>query len=61
MPPTIPAIMPEIMGAPEAKAIPRHKGKATRKTTTPERRSFKWNLFFSVKLVMRQPFIIKNN
>ncbi|MNR67888.1 hypothetical protein D3C85_1921190 [compost metagenome] len=41
IPPTIPAIMPEIMGAPEAKAIPKHSGNATRNTTTPDRRSFK--------------------
>jgi hypothetical protein len=28
MPPTIPEMIPENNGAPEAKAIPRHKGKA---------------------------------
>lgn len=33
-PPTIPASTPDIKGAPEAKAIPKHKGKATKKTTT---------------------------
>ena len=36
MPPTTPAIMPEINGAPEPSAIPRHKGSATRKTTMDE-------------------------
>ena len=34
-PPTIPAITPAKGGAPEAKAIPRQSGKATRKTTSP--------------------------
>src|SRR6056297_465702 len=33
MPPTIPAIRPEKSGAPEASAIPRQSGSATRKTT----------------------------
>jgi hypothetical protein len=35
MPPTIPAIMPENKGAPDASAMPRHSGTATRKTTRP--------------------------
>ena len=35
-PPTIPAMTPEIAEAPDAKAIPRHKGMATKKTTKPE-------------------------
>ena len=32
IPPTIPEIMPENKGAPEARAIPRHNGSATKKT-----------------------------
>lgn len=39
MPPIIPAIIPEKAGAPEARAIPRHKGNATRKTTREDLRS----------------------
>ena len=38
-PPTIPAINPENKGAPEASAIPRHSGSATRKTTKPDNKS----------------------
>ena len=33
IPPTIPAIRPENNGAPLAKAIPKHKGSATKNTT----------------------------
>src|SRR6185295_4995243 len=33
-PPATPAISPETRGAPEARAMPKHNGKATRKTTT---------------------------
>ena len=32
IPPTIPAIIPENNGAPDANAIPKHKGTATKKT-----------------------------
>lgn len=39
IPPTIPAIKPEIGGAPEAMARPRHKGSATRKTDSEALRS----------------------
>ena len=39
MPPTIPASTPENNGAPDASAIPRHKGSATRNTTRPAVRS----------------------
>ena len=39
IPPTTPEIIPENKGAPLAKAIPRHNGKATRKTTKPEAKS----------------------
>jgi hypothetical protein len=35
----MPAIKPDNGGAPEAKAMPRHKGSATRKTTTEAGRS----------------------
>jgi hypothetical protein len=35
IPPTMPATKPEISGAPEASATPRHNGSATRKTTSP--------------------------
>ena len=33
IPPTIPAIIPANNGAPDANAIPRHNGTATKKTT----------------------------
>ena len=33
IPPTIPAMIPENRGAPEASAIPRHNGTATKNTT----------------------------
>lgn len=39
IPPTIPEIIPENNGAPEAIAIPKHKGSATKKTTKPEAKS----------------------
>jgi hypothetical protein len=39
IPPTIPAKSPEAKGAFEARATPRHKGRATRKTTNPEIKS----------------------
>jgi len=41
IPPTIPAIIPENRGAPEPNAIPKHRGSATRKTTTEEGRSYR--------------------
>ena len=34
-PPIMPAFKPEKSGAPDAMAIPRHKGRATRNTTKP--------------------------
>jgi len=40
IPPTMPAIIPENNGAPDASAIPKHKGSATRKTTNPAGKSF---------------------
>ncbi len=39
IPPTIPATTPEKRGAPEAKAIPKHKGIATKKTTMEDGKS----------------------
>jgi hypothetical protein len=39
MPPTIPAISPLKNGAPDASAIPKHKGTATRKTTILDEKS----------------------
>src|SRR6218665_1806018 len=36
IPPTIPAITPDNGGAPDANAIPRHNGNATRNTTRPD-------------------------
>jgi hypothetical protein len=39
-PPIIPEINPENKGAPLARAIPKHKGKATKNTTTLAGRSF---------------------
>lgn len=35
IPPIIPDIIPANGGAPDANAIPKHSGKATRKTTNP--------------------------
>jgi hypothetical protein len=43
IPPTIPAIIPENKGAPDANAIPKHNGSATKKTTKPAgKSSFKY-------------------
>jgi hypothetical protein len=39
IPPITPETIPENNGAPEAKAIPKHKGNATKKTTNPAARS----------------------
>jgi hypothetical protein len=39
IPPTIPAIIPEKKGAPDANAMPKHNGKATKNTTTPAGKS----------------------
>ena len=36
IPPIIPAIIPDSGGAPDANAIPKHSGSATKNTTTPE-------------------------
>jgi len=39
MPPIIPEIIPVNNGAPEAKEIPKHRGRAIRKTTNPADKS----------------------
>ncbi len=39
MPPIMPEIKPENKGAPDANAMPKHKGNAIKKTTKPEDRS----------------------
>ena len=39
IPPTIPEIKPENNGAPEASAIPKHKGSAIKNTTNPDDKS----------------------
>ena len=39
IPPITPAIIPENKGAPEANAIPKHNGSATKKTTKPAAKS----------------------
>jgi hypothetical protein len=39
IPPIIPVSIPANKGAPDAIAMPRHKGRATRKTTMPAGRS----------------------
>ncbi len=40
IPPMIPEIKPLKKGAPDAKEIPRHSGRATKKTTNPAGKSF---------------------
>ena len=40
MPPTIPEMIPEKRGAPEARAMPKQRGTATRKTTIDAGMSF---------------------
>ena len=39
IPPIMPLIIPDISGAPDARAIPKHNGIATKKTTIPEIKS----------------------
>lgn len=49
IPPMIPEIIPENSGAPEAKAIPRHKGTDIKKTTRPDNISdFKYACNFCI-------------
>lgn len=55
IPPTIPAIIPENKGAPEAKAMPKHNGVATRKTTTLAGKSL-----FRLAKILELDFIICN-
>jgi hypothetical protein len=45
IPPIIPAINPENNGAPEARAIPKQSGRATRNTEMPDFQSFLKNDF----------------
>jgi hypothetical protein len=47
----MPAIIPENNGAPEASAIPRHNGNATRNTTNPEGRSSAIYLFILINIL----------
>jgi hypothetical protein len=48
IPPTIPAMIPEKSGAPDARAMPRHSGTATKNTTILAGRSLlsSLNMFF---------------
>ena len=52
VPPTMPAMMPEKSGAPDASAIPRQSGVATRNTTTLAGRSA-FSLSISAELLIR--------
>ena len=45
IPPMIPEIIPLIKGAPEARAIPRHRGRATKKVTMEAEKSLPFILF----------------
>jgi hypothetical protein len=56
-PPIIPAIIPENKGAPDASAIPKHKGKATKKTTIPGSKSARLN--FTGEIIKN--FLIQEN
>ncbi len=39
-PPIMPETIPEYKGAPEANAIPKHSGRATKKTESPAAKSY---------------------
>ena len=52
IPPTIPAMIPEKRGAPDARAIPRHSGTATKNTTILAGRS----LLSSLKMFFNSTF-----
>jgi hypothetical protein len=54
IPPMIPDIIPDIKGAPEASAIPRHNGNATRNTTSPAGISVFNDLRFILKIKMAE-------
>ena len=60
IPPMIPEIIPDIKGAPEASAIPRHNGKATRNTTSPAGISVFNALMFMIQKKMAECFIRPN-
>ena len=47
----MPAKIPAESGAPEAKAIPKHKGMAIKKTTTPASRSSR--MYFLVNILVQ--------
>ena len=51
-PPTIPAINPYIRGAPEANAIPKQRGNATKKTTILAGKS-DFKLFIKIHLSLK--------
>ncbi len=53
IPPIIPAINPENKGAPLARAIPKHNGKATKNTTTLAGKSL-----FNVLNILYNDFIL---
>src|SRR6218665_2085040 len=59
-PPTTPAMTPDKSGAPEAKAIPKHKGKVTRNTTIAERKSV-LKKFFIIEIILRLKTRKQNN
>lgn len=53
IPPIIPAIKPESSGAPDASAIPRHKGRATKNVTIPAGKSY---FRFAIKFLFMKKF-----
>ena len=57
IPPTIPAINPDIRGAPEANAIPKQRGNATKKTTILAGKS-DFKLFIKIHFSRKQSFIV---
>ena len=57
-PPTIPAMTPDIADAPEANAIPKHKGIATRNTTKPDGMSV-FQCLASLKIVSGPVFCME--
>ena len=56
-PPTIPAINPDIRGAPEANAIPKQRGNATKKTTILAGKS-DFKLFIKIHFSRKKSFIV---
>ena len=57
-PPTIPAITPESAGAPDARAIPKHRGMATKKTIKPEGTSV-FQCFSSFRMIQVVKVVVK--